>query len=169
MSDAAASDANALAAQLGSADPSVRSAAAERLARMGEDAAPAAVALVLACGDADEQVREQAVAALEDLGPPPAQAISQLIGLVAHADPLVAYWATTLLGRAGEDAASAVPALTGCLASPADLSVRQRAAWALGKIGAPAAAAREALGRAANDADPRLARLATEALAAISG
>jgi HEAT repeat protein len=162
-------DANALAADLGSADPGVRSTAAENLARMAEAAAPAAAELVRACGDANEQVREQAVAALEDLGPPPAEAIGRLIELVGHGDPLVAYWATTLLGRAGEDAARAVPALAGCLASPADLSVKQRAAWALGKIGAPAASAREALDRAAGDADPRLARLATEALAAISG
>jgi HEAT repeat protein len=136
---------------------------------MGENAAPAAAPLVRACGDADEQVREQAVAALEDLGPPPAEAIGQLIDLVAHGDPLVAYWATTLLGRAGGDAASAVPALAGCLVSPADLAVKQRASWALGKIGAPAASARAALDRAASDADPRLARLATEALAAIGG
>jgi len=162
-------DANALAADLGSADPGVRSTAAENLARMAEAAAPAAAELVRACGDANEQVREQAVAALEDLGPPPAEAIGRLIELVGHDDPLAAYWATTLLGRAGEDAARAVPALAGCLASPADLSVKQRAAWALGKIGAPAASAREALDRAAGDADPRLARLATEALAAISG
>ena len=169
MSDAAASDANALAAQLGSADPGVRGAAAERLARMGEDAAPAAAVLVRACGDVDEHVREHAVAALEDLGPPPADVIRQLIDLVAHSDPLVAYWATTLLGRAGEDAASAVPALAACLSSSADLAVKQRAAWALGKLGPAAASAREALGRAASDTDPRLARLATEALAAISG
>jgi HEAT repeat protein len=169
MSDAAGPDALALAAQLGSADPVARAAAAERLARMAEDAAPAAVAIVRACGDADEQVREHAVAALEDLGPPPAEVIGQLIDLVAYSDPLVAYWSTTLLGRAGEDASSAVPALAGCLSSPADLSVKQRAAWALGKIGSAAASAREALGRAANDADPRLARLATEALAAIGG
>jgi HEAT repeat protein len=169
MSDTAVPDANALGVQLGSADSRVRGAAAERLARMGEDAAPAAVALVRSCGDADDQVREQAVAALEDLGPPPAETIGQLIGLVADNRPLVAYWATTLLGRAGEDAASAVSALTDCLASSADLSVRQRAAWALGKIGPAAVAARQALAEAANDADPRLARLATEALAAISG
>lgn len=169
MSDAAVPDANALAAQLGSTDPQVRGTAAERLARMGEDAAPAAIQLVRACGAAEEQVRQQAVAALEDLGPPPTEAIGQLIDLVAHGDPLVAYWATTLIGRAGEDAAPAVPALAGCLASPADLSVRQRAAWALGRIGAPAASAREALDRAAHDADPRLARLATEAVAAIGG
>lgn len=169
MSDTAIPDANALAADLGSADPGVRGAAAERLACMAEAAAPAAAQLVRACGDADEQVREQAVAALEDLGPPPTETIGQIIELVAHGDPLVAYWAATLLGRAGRDAANAVPALAGCLTSRADLSVKQRAAWALGKIGPPAASAREALDRAAGDADPRLARLATEALAAISG
>ena len=82
MSDAAVPDVNALVARLGSDDPNVRGAAAERLASMGEDAAPAAAPLVRACGDAEEQVREQAVAALEDLGPPPAEAISQLIKLV---------------------------------------------------------------------------------------
>jgi HEAT repeat protein len=169
MSDATTPDANALATQLGSADGGVRRAAAEHLARMAEAAAPAAAQLVRACGDADEQTREQVVAALEDLGPPPAEAIGQLIKLVAHGDPLVGYWATTLLGRAGEDAASAVPTLAGCLASSADLSVKQRAAWALGKIGPAAGSAREALNRAASDADPRLARLATEALAAIGG
>lgn len=169
MSDAAVPDAHALAGQLASADVDVRRAAAERLAGMAEAAAAAATELVRACGDADEQVREQAVAALEDLGPPPADAIGRLVTFVAHGDPLVAYWATTLLGRAGEDAASAVPALAGCLASATDLSVKQRAAWALGKIGPAAASARAALHRAAGDTDPRLAGLATEALAAISG
>jgi HEAT repeat protein len=124
---------------------------------------------VRVCSDADEQVREHAVAALEDLGPPPADAIAQLVALVDHKDPLVGYWATTLLGRAGEDAESAVPALTKCVDSTADLAVRQRAAWALGKIGPAAAAARDALTRAAVQADPRLARLATEALEEIGG
>ena len=169
MSDAAVPDANTLAVQLGSPDPSVRSAAAQRLARYGEEAAPAAASLVRACADAEEQVREQAVAALEDLGPPPADAVGQLGDLVGHGDPLVAYWATTLLGRCGKAAASAVPALADCLASAADQAVRQRAAWALGKIGAPAISAREALKRAASGPDPRLSRLATEALAAIGG
>lgn len=160
-------DANALAAELGASDPRMREAAAERLASLGEAASPAAVALVRACADADELVREQVVGALEGLGPPPPEAIGQLSELVAHDDPLTAYWATTLLGRAGQDAATAVSALARCVASPADVAVRQRAAWALGKIGPAAGAAREALERAAADADPRLARLATESLAAI--
>jgi len=168
MSDTA-SDADELAARLKSTDLEPRRAAAEILSRMGEDAAPAAVALVRVCGDADEQVREHAVAALEDLGPPPVDSIAQLVALVDHTDPLVGYWATTLLGRAGEDAASAVPALTKCVDSTADLAVRQRAAWALGKIGPAAAAARDALTRATGQADPRLARLATEALEEIGG
>jgi HEAT repeat protein len=168
MSDAAI-DAEELAAQLASTDLEPRRAAAERLARMGEEAAPAAVALVRACGDADEQVREHVVAALEDLGPPPTSAVAALVALIDHASPLVGYWTTTLLGRAGEDAASAVPALTKCLDSTADLAVRQRAAWALGKIGPTAATARDALVRAAGQSDERLARLASESLAAIDG
>lgn len=167
MSDATVPEGLVLATQLGSADPQVRRKAAEALARLGEAAAPAAAALVRACADADEQVREQAVAALEDLGPPPAESVDQLVVLVADADPLVAYWAITLLGRAGRDAAGAVTALMRCLESPAELSVRQRAAWALGKIGPGAAAARDALGRAARGEDPRLARLAAEAIEAI--
>lgn len=167
MGESTGPDVNALAAELAAADLPVRRAAAERLARLGEAAAPAAAALVLACGDADEQVREQAVAALEDLGPPPPAATGRLIELVSNRDPLVAYWAVTLLGRAGEGAATAVSALTKCLGSPADLSVRQRAAWALGKIGPAAVAARDALAAAASSGDPRLERLAAEALEAI--
>lgn len=166
MSDAAA-DASALATQLESADTQSRLRAAESLSRMAEAAAPAAVSLVRACGDTADELREFAVAALEDLGPPPPETIGQLITLVDHAGPLVAYWAATLLGRAGESAASAVPALAKCVDSTAELSVRQRAAWALGKIGPAAGGGREALTRAARHDDPRLARLAAEALEAI--
>lgn len=162
-----ADDIGTLTAKLRSADADERAAAAEQLCHAGGAAAAAALDLVQACGDADDRVREWAVAALEDLGPPPAELTGQLIDLVADRDPLVAYWATTLLGRVGQDAATAVPALVKCLESAADLSVRQRAAWALGKIGPAATAARDALGRAAGDADPRLARLAAEAIAAI--
>ena len=53
--------------------------------------------------------------------------------------------------------------------SSPDLSVRQRAAWALGKIGPVASAARGTLKRAAGQGDERLARLAKEALESIGG
>ena len=119
--------------------------------------------------DADDRVREFAVAALEDLGTPSAADIPALIKLVDSADPLAAYWAITLLGRSGKNAAEGVAVLVACVESSADLSVRQRAAWALGKIGPAAGAARGTLKRAAGQGDERLARLAKEALEAIGG
>ena len=162
-------DIAALATRLTDPDPTVRLVAAEELARSGEAAAPAAVPLVKACGDADDQVREHAVAALEELGAPPTAAIADLVTLVAAADPLMAYWAATLLGRSGQDAVPAVAALTRRLESTTAPEVTQRAAWALGRIGPAAAAAAEALRKAAAAPDPRLARLAGEALAAVGG
>ena len=167
MGDATSLDVGELSRQLGSTDAEQRATAAELLSRAGEEAAPAAVPLVTACGDADERVREWAVAALEDLGPPPTDSTAPLMKLVSVSDPLTAYWATTLLGRLGQDAAAAVSVLAACVDSAADLSVRQRAAWALGKIGSPAGSVRSTLERAAGQGDARLARLAKEALDAI--
>jgi HEAT repeat protein len=169
MGDANGPDAATLGKQLASTDAEQRAEAAELLSRAGEGAAAAAVPLVAACGDADERVREFAVAALEDLGPPLAADIPTLIKLVDSADPLAAYWAITLLGRSGKIAAEAVAVLVASVESSADLSVRQRAAWALGKIGPAAGAARGTLKRAAGQGDERLARLANEALQAIGG
>jgi hypothetical protein len=62
---------------------------------------------------------------------------------------------------------AATAALAACLESPVDAAVAERAAWALGKIGPGASAGRPALERAAAVADPRLARLAREALDSI--
>jgi HEAT repeat protein len=59
-----------------------------------------------------------------------------------------------------------VDTLAKCIASK-DLAVAQRAAWALGKIGPPAAAAVSALRDATARGDERLTRLAAEAIAAI--
>lgn len=160
-------DPETLGRQLASADVAARAEAAELLARVGAAAAVAVVPLVKACGDADEQVRDWAVAAVEELGPPPLESIGDLSRLVTAREPLTAYWATTLLGRMGKDAATATPVLAAAVESASDSAVRQRAAWALGKIGPAAAAARGPLERAATAGDERLARLAREALAAI--
>jgi HEAT repeat protein len=162
-------DITTLAARLTEPDPAVRLDAAEQLAQSGEASAPAAVPLVKACADADDEVREQVVAALEDLGTPPAAAVADLTMLVTATDPLTAYWAITLLGRTGEAAAGAVTVLAERLGPNSDAAVRQRAAWALGRMGGAAAAAVEPLRQAAKADDPRLARLAGEALAAIGG
>lgn len=171
MDDTHSPDVAALARQLTATAAADRVAAAELLARAGDATAEAVVPLVTACGDDDEQVREWAAAALEELGPPPRESLAALTGLVASTHPLVAYWATTLLGRLGQDAASATTVLVTALEAAPDPAVRERAAWALGRIGPAAAAARAPLERIAADAashgDQRLARLATEALAAI--
>lgn len=160
-------DPERLGALLGSADADARAEAAERLAQAAEAAAPATLPLVRACGDADERVREWAVAALEGMGPPPLDTLAGLTALVGNAVPLVGYWAATLLGRAGQDGAVAVDALAACVASGGDASLRQRAAWALGRIGPAAKPARAVLEEARQAMDERLARLANEALAAI--
>lgn len=162
-----ADDLSMMITQLASADVEARVAAAERFARMGADAAPATVPLVEACRDGDDRVREWAVAALEEIGPPPEAAVARLTLLISDTNPLAGYWAATLLGRCGEGAASAVEALAEGVVTGADIAVRQRAAWALGQIGPAAAAARGVLEKAAGDPDPRLSRLAREALAAI--
>jgi HEAT repeat protein len=94
--------------------------------------------------------------------------VGDLVALLTGPDPLPAYWAATLLGRLGEGASAAVAALATTLGA-ADLAVRERCAWALGKIGPAAGAARDALRRSAAGSDERLARLASEALTAIGG
>lgn len=142
-------------------------AAAEQLAQLGEEAGPAAVPLVEACSS--EETREWAVAALESLGPPAASDVPALAGLTHRPALDIAYWAVTLLGRLQVEAVAAVPDLVTALGAHAELAVRQRAAWALGQIGPPAAPALAALQAAAAGPDARLAKLAREAIANIQG
>ena len=162
-----ATDIRQLIAGLGDASPGKRSQAAEQLSHLGAEAQEAAVALVRACADPEEEVRQWAVAALEDLGPPAPTQVNSLAALVPDKSLDVGYWAATLLGRLKDQAASAVPALAAGVLGPLDLAVRQRAAWALGQIGPPAAPAWEHLRQAAGHSDPRLARLAQQAITQI--
>jgi HEAT repeat protein len=158
-----------LIASLSDSNAAKRAEAAEQLAQLGSDAQPAAVALILACGDEAEEVRQWATAALEEMGPPQASDADHLISLIEVQSPDVGYWAVTLLGRLGTDAAPAVQALAHAVAGSPHASVRQRSAWALGQIGPAAVAALPSLRKAADDPDPRLARLATEAIDQITG
>lgn len=149
---------------LNSPEEAARCEAAEHLARLGPDAQAAAVGLVRACSDQSEQVLESVVAALEELGPPPTADLEALAALAGHENTDTAYWAITLLGRLRGDAAPAVGALSAVLSNSTKIAVRQRAAWALGKIGPSADDAIDALRRASADDDPRLARLAQRAI-----
>lgn len=154
---------------LGSADAAERCRAAEELARLGPIAKVASLELAKACADEDRQVREWVVAALEEIGPPPAADLGDLVELLPSEVPDVCYWAVTLLGRLGTEGARAVPELISTLENHSDMVVRQRAAWALGKIGRAAAAGLPALRAAAASDQARLARLADEAIKKIGG
>jgi HEAT repeat protein len=153
-----------LITSLSSASPADRMNAAEALARMGVKARDAAVPLVRATGDQDTRVRDWAVAALEELGPPRPGDLELLTALAAHADLDIAYWSCTLLGRLKADAASAADALSKVLATHEQLCVQERAAWALGQIGPSARSALPALEQAAQSNEPRLSRLAQQAI-----
>lgn len=161
-------DLAALVNSLRSGDPAQQQAAAEKLAQLGTAAKPAAVALVEAC-ERDDEAHEWVVAALEGLGPPPSADVAKLASLLGRPALDAAYWAATLLGRLEAQAASAVDDLTEALSNHAELAVRQRAAWALGKIGPAAVAAQNSLRTAAASSDPRLASLAREAIGHLQG
>ncbi len=156
-----------LAKDLENADEQTRADAAEQLCHLGEKAQAVAVPLVRATGDSSEEVAEWAVGALEELGPPRGEDVDGLAGLLDQDSPDVGYWAATLLARLGPEAAPATDRLAAMLTSGADNAVKQQAAKALGKIGPAAASALPQL-QAADDGDPRLARLAKDAVARIS-
>ena len=158
-----------LIASLSSADMAQARSAAEELAGLGEEAQGAAVALVDACRSDDSQIREWAVAALEQLGPPRAEDVNKLVSLVDGKEELADYWAVTLLGRLGPMAVSAAQCLGQALEHSSYPGVCQRAAWALRELGPSAKPAKASLQKATKSSDPRLARLAQEALGQLAG
>jgi HEAT repeat protein len=154
--------------QLNSDNVDQRRQAAQQATMAAEALRAFAVPLLRAVGDDDEAVSECAVATLEEMGPPDAAAVGELAQMLSHQNADVGYWAATLLGRCGQSAESSVPALTASLSPPAADIVRQRSAWALGKIGPAATVALPALQQAAASDDARLARLAKTALEQIN-
>ncbi|MCE9544945.1 MAG: HEAT repeat domain-containing protein [Planctomycetia bacterium] len=162
-------DVKRLAGELESDDEAVRTAAAEALCHLAEEASPAAVPLVRATGDESEEVREWAVGALEELGPPDPSSVPALAALLLRPEGDIGNWAAILLGRLEGDAASATAALAGALASGLPPATREMAAWALGQIGPAASAAIAPLKAVTADPDPRVARFAREAIEKIQG
>ena len=107
-------------------------------------------------------------AALEEIGKPPKSIVGDLAERVNDSDAHAAFWAVTLLGRLGDDASEAANALANVVTNEAAAcEVRQKAAWALGRIGPSAKSTIEQLQKATNNADARLARLAQEAIGLI--
>ena len=155
--------------QLQSGDVEQRLQAAQQLSTLGEGASAAAMPLISSLADSDERINEHAIAALEGMGRPSVKLVDQLAFELSSANNDCAYWAATLLGRLGSDAASAVPQLCNVVGGKScELAVRQRAAWALGKMGPVAREALDALHAATQCGDPRLARLSQSAIKAIT-
>lgn len=128
------------------------------------------VAVVAFCGSSDDEVRMWSAEALEVAIRPQVSEVPELIELIEQADDgEIYYWAATMLGRLGPEAATAVAALEQLLCDSMYLPARERATWALAEIGPAAAAAIPSLQSVAENAPPRLKRLAHQALAAING
>lgn len=149
-----------LAERLTNGSPQDRSAAAQALCHLGREAAPAAVALVR--GVADPECATWCVAALEELGPPQQGDLKKLTEMLASEAPDQAYWAATLVGRAGGSAAAAAEALAHYAQHHSLLAARERACWALGRVGV--ASVRPVLEALTRAPEPRLARLAADSL-----
>ncbi len=152
---------------LASDDQAMRRRAAELLSQNVDVAGDVATALVQHVGDNDRIVAEYCVATLEELGPPPASQLDELANLATAAEVDVAYWAVTLIGRCGVAASEQTHTLGNLVVSDAATIVRERAAWALGRIGPAASAAVPQLESAAGATPESLARAVAKALEAI--
>lgn len=160
-------NATQLSCMLQSPDVSKRRQAAEYLSQNPDAAMELAVDLVKAIGDSDRQVMEYAVATLEELGEPAQVQLSQLASLVEGQSPDVEYWAITLIGRTGAASAEYASRLASVVASDAEPYVRERAAWAIARIGPAAASVRRSLEPYRSAEPSSLARAVTKALEAI--
>lgn len=147
-----------------------RLSAVEHAARHPEQAGACAAALARCAADANESIAINAAEALEMLGPPPSSVLPELLQqLTPQSEGEMAYWTVTLIGRLGPQASNAAATLAHVLEASPYLPVRERAAWALGRIGSGAKGSEAALRSAAQNGPPRLARLATQALESIRG
>lgn len=144
-----------------------RRRAAELLSQNADVAIDVAVALVRAAGDDDRQVAEYCVATLEEMGEPSASQLEELSQLATAANEESAYWAATLMGRAGVQACEFAVLLGDIVASDAAPQVRERAAWAIARIGPSAKAARPQLESCTGAEPSSLARAVTKAIEAI--
>lgn len=156
-----------LSEMLRSTDVATRRSAVEYLSQHPDTAVDMAIEIVQAIGDSDRQVMEYAVATLEELGEALPHHLARLAGLVTNKNSDVQYWAVTLLGRSGTAAAEYALALGNLVASNAAPQVRERAAWAIERIGPAAACVRSQLESCRNAAPSSLGRAVARALEAI--
>lgn len=136
----------------------------QSLAATPESAAPELPRVFAAANLPDEDHRNWATEVLEKIEEPPTECLAMLIELLKHGSSTDAYWACRLIGRMHERADSAESALRELLTSAADMTVREEAAAALGKLSSLCDTTCIALASAAEKGSPRLARLSRAAL-----
>jgi HEAT repeat protein len=117
----------------GDGDPSVRRKAAASLGAIGLADSGVVNDLATALGDRDPRVGQQAAYALGQFRQQARDAIAQLVQSLSK-DPRVRLGSVDALGRIGVADAKAVEALLSAL-SDADAKIRERARFALGRIG----------------------------------
>lgn len=149
-------------AQLMSPDAPLRIEAAEYFGTHPEMVPAAIIPLCRAVVDDEEQVGQWATSALEDCGSPPTEEQEALVDLLTDTHADVVYWAATLLGRLEHQAQPAVAPLSGLATRHESANVRQRALWALGKIGDRSDIVRTALDDPIHQKNPRSARVAEQ-------
>jgi len=145
--------------KLSDADPSVVMPAMESLADLGGEAVPMLVESLK-----NPKSRYWATVALTEIGPAAAPAAGALTAAALNGEPEERMQAMLALAAIGEPAAEAADELATALDSP-DTAVKSSAAYALGRM--RVAAADAALEKAATDADPFLAGIASWARARI--
>jgi len=148
--------------QLMSPDVSLRIEAAEYFGTHPEIVPAAIIPLCRAVVDEEEQVGQWATSALEDCGSPPIEEQDALVELLDddHAD--VVFWGVTLLGRLESGAQPTVPRLCTLATGHESANVRQRALWALGRIGDRSEPVRAAVDDPIHQKNPRSARIAEQ-------
>ena len=146
----------ALGTALKDKDSDLRRQASQALAGAGPLAEEAVALLGETLQDPNANVRLAAIGALQAIGPDSARATTSLLGSLKDKVPSVrrasaAALAVILVQADPQWTEKAAPALAAALRDN-DPEVRRRAAFALGRIGAPAEAAVDALGEAARTA-----------------
>jgi HEAT repeat protein len=153
--------------ELRSPDLTARREAAEQFAASPEASRIGCLELLEAVNDSDDDVREWVSEALEGMGAPDAAVLPALIRRLEDADADRGYWAATLIGRLGPDGSQATAGLSDALRDHTSLATRERAAWALGKIGPAAKSALPTLHSVIQEGVPRLSKLAAAAIESI--
>lgn len=156
-----------LAAELTSADRDTRRHAAKALEEYGPEAQAAVDQLAAGLRDVDPKVRYRCAKALSKVGFGALGAADAVVAALPEADADTRYYLVKTLANMEDAAAPSVAQLAEILQNDPDSGTRYYAAKALGKIGREAREAAPALEAASRDADERVRRAATEAVAKV--